>query len=157
LLDRLHWRSLLAKQPATLTHDSDTLVLALATLGGTTYNSNGPISDVPPKVAKASTSVSVSSVVVTNIIAPTFANVNTAYACLVLPSLKRTHGRMLSSNPSLSLRLNRCINNQNENLELQIKLGMKFSPGGFQILSLRLISKYFQSKNFQKFEQGAVL
>jgi len=53
---------------ATMTHDSDTLVLALATLGGVTTNRNDTISVGLPMVAKASTSVSLSRVVVTSII-----------------------------------------------------------------------------------------
>ncbi len=53
---------------ATMTHDSDTLVLALATVGGVTTNRNDTTSVGLPIVAKASTSVSLSHVVVASII-----------------------------------------------------------------------------------------
>jgi len=36
LMDHLHWRSLLAKLSGTVTHDSQMIVLALATLDGAT-------------------------------------------------------------------------------------------------------------------------
>jgi hypothetical protein len=55
-------------------HITVTTVLALATLCGTTINRNDPISFAEPKVAKASTSMSLSHV----IIALTFANVKAA-------------------------------------------------------------------------------
>ena len=55
-----------------------TTVLALATLGGGAKNRNDPISVALPKMAKASTSMSLSHGVVASIIALTFANVNTA-------------------------------------------------------------------------------
>jgi hypothetical protein len=55
-----------------------TTVLALATLGGMTTNRNDPIFVMPPKVAKASTSVSLLNVIVTCIIVLTFTNVNMA-------------------------------------------------------------------------------
>ncbi len=48
-----------AIMPATMTCDSDTLLLALATLGGATKNRNNPICVMSPKVAKASTVVTV--------------------------------------------------------------------------------------------------
>jgi hypothetical protein len=62
----------------TMTCNSDTLVLALATLGGMTTNRKDPISVVPPKVARASTSMSLLHVIVTCIIVLTFTNVNMA-------------------------------------------------------------------------------
>jgi hypothetical protein len=40
-----------------MTHDSDTLVLALVILGGATKNRNNAICVMPPKVAKASKAV----------------------------------------------------------------------------------------------------
>jgi hypothetical protein len=54
-----------------------TTVLALATLGGVTTNRNEPISVALPMVSKASTSVSLSCVIVASIIMLTIANVNT--------------------------------------------------------------------------------
>jgi len=59
-------------------HVTVTTELALAPLGGTTSNRNDRISVVLPKVAKASTSVLLLCVIITSIIALTFANVNTA-------------------------------------------------------------------------------
>ncbi len=55
-------------------HKSDVTV----TLGGTVTNRNDPIQIVLPKVAKFSTSVVLSRVVVTIVITLTFTNVNTA-------------------------------------------------------------------------------
>jgi hypothetical protein len=46
-----------AIMPATMKCESDTLVLALATLRGVTINRNSPICVMSPKVAKASTVV----------------------------------------------------------------------------------------------------
>jgi hypothetical protein len=64
-MDRLHWRHLLAKPAATATCNSHTLgsatVLALATLGGATRNRNNLICIASPKVAKASTMVTVAA------------------------------------------------------------------------------------------------
>ncbi len=45
--------------PVKMAPDSDTLVLALATLGRATKNTNNPICVASPKVAKASTVVTV--------------------------------------------------------------------------------------------------
>ncbi len=45
--------------PATMTHNSDTLIFALAALGGATKNRNNPICVASPKVAKASTAVTI--------------------------------------------------------------------------------------------------
>jgi hypothetical protein len=45
--------------PATMTYNSDTLVLALTTFGGETKNRNIPICIALPKVAKARTVVTV--------------------------------------------------------------------------------------------------
>jgi hypothetical protein len=53
-------------------------VLALATLGDATHIGLFLFFVAPPKVAKESTSVSLSRVIVAGIIALTFANVNTA-------------------------------------------------------------------------------
>ncbi len=89
LMDHLHWQRFLAKLSMTASGDSHTkvmwltTVLALATLGISTSNRNDPIFVAPPKVAKESISVSLSRVVVTSVIAPTFANVNTALGKLV--------------------------------------------------------------------------
>jgi hypothetical protein len=52
-MDRLHWRSLLAKSSATRdSHVTVTTVLTLATLCGATINRNDPISVALPTVAK---------------------------------------------------------------------------------------------------------
>ncbi len=62
LMDHLHWRHLLAKLSVTVTRDSllgDITALALATLGSMTRNRNNPICVASPKVAKASTMVTV--------------------------------------------------------------------------------------------------
>jgi hypothetical protein len=56
-----------------------TTVFALAILGIVTIIRNDPISVMPPKVAKASTSAFLSHVIITGIMALTFANVKTAY------------------------------------------------------------------------------
>ncbi len=53
-----------------------TTVLALATLGDTTQIGLFLFFVVLPKVAKASTGLSLSHVIVVSVIAPTFANVN---------------------------------------------------------------------------------
>ncbi len=45
--------------PVKLTHGSNALVLALATLGGTTKDRNNPINVASPKVAKTGTIVTV--------------------------------------------------------------------------------------------------
>jgi hypothetical protein len=60
-------------------HMTVTTVLALATFGSTTTIRSDPISVAMPKVAKASKSMSLLSVIVTSIIALTFANVNMAW------------------------------------------------------------------------------
>ncbi len=59
-------------------HATVTTALALATLGDTAQIGLFLFFVVLPKVAKASTSVLLSHVVAASIIAPTFANVNTA-------------------------------------------------------------------------------
>jgi hypothetical protein len=58
-MDRLHWRHLLAKPSAATVTLGGMTVLALATLGGVTSNRNNPICIASPKVAKASTMVTV--------------------------------------------------------------------------------------------------
>jgi hypothetical protein len=55
-------------QLSSKSHVTVTTVLALATLGSATTNRDGPISVALPKVAKASTSVSLSHVIVASII-----------------------------------------------------------------------------------------
>jgi hypothetical protein len=76
--------SLLAKLSATATceirqsrksHVTVTIALVLATLGSTTTNRNDHISVTLPKVAKASTIMSLSHVIVTSVITLTFVNV----------------------------------------------------------------------------------
>jgi hypothetical protein len=62
IMDHLHWRSLLAKLSAAATWDSQvtvTTVLALATLGGATQIESNLFYVTPPKVANASTVVTV--------------------------------------------------------------------------------------------------
>jgi hypothetical protein len=73
-MDRLHWQCFLAKMLATLTE----YVLALSILGNVTKIETILSCVTPPKVAKASTSVSLSCVIVTGVILLTFANVNMA-------------------------------------------------------------------------------
>jgi hypothetical protein len=65
----------LLKSQATVT-----TVLALAILGTMTINRNDPMSVMPPKVAKDSTSMLLSHVIVAGIMWLTFANVKTAYS-----------------------------------------------------------------------------
>jgi hypothetical protein len=56
-------------------HMTVTTVLALAILGCATINRNDPISVAPPKVAKANTSMSLSLVIVADVIPLSFTNV----------------------------------------------------------------------------------
>jgi hypothetical protein len=70
-----------------------TTVLALATWGSVTTNRHDLISVSLPNVTKASTSVLQSHVIVANIIALTFANVNMAYFMLCHPRWQRQFRR----------------------------------------------------------------
>ncbi len=74
-MDHLHWQMLL--QSHRQIHA--TALLALATLGGETQVGSFLFFVTPSQVAKPSTSVSLSHVIVTGIIALTFANVNIAF------------------------------------------------------------------------------
>jgi hypothetical protein len=65
-------------QHSLKSHLTVTTVLALDILGSMTVNRNDPISVAPPKVAKASTNVLLSHVIVAIIMGLTFANVKTA-------------------------------------------------------------------------------
>jgi hypothetical protein len=73
----LHWRSLSAKVSVTATRDSHKCA-CFGHFGRHDTDRIISTSVAPPKVAKASTSVTLTRVVVAGVIALNFANVNTA-------------------------------------------------------------------------------